>query len=145
MLCKHQVRVRFPSPPPKFKIMKFYAVSTGSYDAYIEYFITATCPEEAALKFLASEFMLWNEIGTIWDAELNKHGVLHTTTELCRVELVGPKGYVWNEVYNREHKASSRPICLLCGGGPLEDEGSENFVNEDGKCKDCAILKQVKI
>jgi len=122
--------------------MRFYAVSTGSYDDFREVFIHALCPEEAVHKFLKSEFMSYNEIGTVWDVEM-KGSVLRTTTELCRVELVGPRGHLWIQ-HSYDPPDHYKDTCVLCGDSagsmPIED-----FLVADHKCKSCAALKQVKI
>ncbi len=119
--------------------MRFYAVATGSYDDYIVRFIMAECPYEAALKFMRSKYsyMAYSEVGTIYEAKVDNDGVLHTTTELCTVELVGSRGYLWDG----EHEVT-RKVCRLCGDWP--GEGEENFLNEERKCATCAKLKQVR-
>jgi hypothetical protein len=117
--------------------MRFFGIATGSHDDYTEHFVSADCPQEAALKFMRSEYVSYNEIATIHEAELNKHGVLHITGELCKVELVGPRGYLWDRYVNGQKR------CRLCGDCEAEDDPT--FINDDGKCRGCINLKQIKI
>lgn len=120
--------------------MRWYGVATGSYDDYHETFIQAECPYEAAVKYLKSEYVSYNEVATVHDAVLNKYNILHVATELCKVELVGPRGYLWD-------RDLSDPLdlrrCKLCGD--TADENDPMYVNDDCKCRECEKLKQVRV
>jgi phage FluMu protein Com len=127
------------------KIMRFYAVSTGTYDDYRECYIQADCPHVAAVQFLKSQPLSHSEIGTVWEAAIDTNGVLRKTIELCDVELPGSRGYLWNEEYNRKfHAAADVICCYLCGDLP-GSEPINQFLNADHKCPRCAKLKQLKI
>lgn len=119
------------------KIMRFYGIATGDNDWYVERFIKADCPEEAAIKYAQSKFYGYSEIATIHEAKLDEYGVLHIGEELCKVELIGPRGYLWdNERFNENGMK-----CLLCGDFDVSDA---TFINENGKCRSCAKLRTIR-
>lgn len=117
--------------------IRFYAVSHGSYDDYCESFVLATTPEDALRRFIRSDPPSYNVIGTVWEADLNSHGVIRKVKELYEIEIVGTHGYLW-----AESKLSKGVICcVMCGAGPSKDESPTTFLDANKKCSDCAKYK----
>lgn len=127
--------------------IRFYAVSHGRHDDYCEYFILATSPDDALRRFMRSiEVPYYNVVGTVWEADFDGNGLLRKTTELYERELPGKNGYLWAKTGNPEVDDIDAKYgiirCMLCGGGPDNDPYTEDdkkfFLNEHGKCSDCA-------
>ena len=119
--------------------MQLYSIEVGtSYDSWSQTFVKASCPEEAAIKFLKSSYPTYNEPASIYEAAFNEHGVLKNIRELCKVELQYGKGYLFDHAQD-----VIRSICKLCGDWP--GEGEKDFLDADGKCKICAALRIIKL
>lgn len=116
--------------------MRLYGIVLGEHDAHVVY-VQADCPNEAVTKLVQSDYISYSETATICETEFNKYDMLVTTTELCKVALVGSKGYLWDG-----DRFAGQDRCRLCGGGPGADE--KDFLNSERKCGDCAILREIR-
>lgn len=130
-------------------MIRFYCVSRGDYSDYSEVYILATSPNDALVRFMRSRKGGYEraEVGTISEADLDPNGLLFRSKELYNVEIPGE--YLWDPTGNSEvdkideHWYKYR--CRLCGDYRSEDEPDrETFLNENRKCADCAVLKQIE-
>lgn len=130
--------------------VRFYAVTYGAYDDYCEFYILATSPDNAIRQLLRSERPFYNVIGSVWEADFDKNGVIGRTDELAQYELPGKNGYLWAKTGNSEIDDIDAKYgiirCLLCGGSATDKEITDNipFLNTDNKCAECAIFKTFK-
>lgn len=128
--------------------VRFYAVVHGSYDDYCEFYILATSPENALRQYLKSERPFYTVVGSVWIADLDNNGIIHKIDMVFEMEIPGKHGYLWAKTGNPDIDGIDEKYgvirCLLCGCGPNENENRENFLNENGKCEDCAKFKIFK-
>lgn len=132
--------------------IRFYAVSYGRHGDYCEYYILATSPEDALRQFLRSEYPFYSVVGTVWEADFDDNGLIRKSKELYEIELPGKNGYLWAKTGLKDVDEIDEKHgiirCLLCGCGPLNDPPTEEdkkfFLNENGKCVDCAKYKIFK-
>lgn len=71
--------------------IRFYAIGHGSYDGYFETFVFATSTDDAVDRFCrdmrGDRTVLWKDKVSVWEAEINKHGVLESTNLIKEVEV----------------------------------------------------------